>query len=299
MKLVELLAKELKVWPEGGLCDYCCQSDSNTEVFFGHPVGSIFLSERADETEGVTVSRAQWQAERDRQKGGEWKRHRGGRQPVDSDVRVEVRLRCGDTQEARAHAFLWPHTQCDSYANIMSYRVISKSQAEEVDTREYRGPFPCAPIGEPENAIEFDIEFPSGAFKLEAQVDQIDGPIKWRDAIVELEAREEDIQREIASLHKRLTDEGFQLIRKYPNDQQHEPSADMSNWRNWKAGDLIEMTADDWCDLSRDAQYDVESVSEEGFVIVDDLGDKRYLEYDGVTVFKDGRVPDFKFIRRP
>ena len=62
MKLVDILARELKVWPEDSSCDYCCQSDSSTEVFFGHPVGSIFLSERADETKDVEVTRAQWQA---------------------------------------------------------------------------------------------------------------------------------------------------------------------------------------------------------------------------------------------
>lgn len=62
MKLVDILALELKVWPEDYSCNYCCQSDSSTEVFFGHPAGSIFLSERADETKYVEVTRAQWQA---------------------------------------------------------------------------------------------------------------------------------------------------------------------------------------------------------------------------------------------
>lgn len=72
MKLVNILARELTVWPDNSSCDYCCQSDSTTEVFFGHPAGSVFLSERADETENVTVTRAQWQAAVDALKADEY-----------------------------------------------------------------------------------------------------------------------------------------------------------------------------------------------------------------------------------
>lgn len=73
--------------------------------------------------------------ERDRQKGGEWKRHRGGAKPKsvsDSDM-VEVRLRCGDTQTAYAGNFLWNYADCDHSVNITKYRVISQPQAEEVE----------------------------------------------------------------------------------------------------------------------------------------------------------------------
>ena len=67
MKLVDILARELKVWPEpksllSGSADYCCQSDNTTEVYFGYGRTPIFLSRRAEDTEGVRVTRAEWQA---------------------------------------------------------------------------------------------------------------------------------------------------------------------------------------------------------------------------------------------
>lgn len=67
MKLVDILALELKVWPEpksllSGSADYCCQSDNTTEVYFGYGRTPIFLSRRAEDTEGVRVTRAEWQA---------------------------------------------------------------------------------------------------------------------------------------------------------------------------------------------------------------------------------------------
>lgn len=67
MKLVDILARELKAWPApksllSGSTDYCCQSDNTTEVYFGHGRTPIFLSKRAEDTEGVRVTRAEWQA---------------------------------------------------------------------------------------------------------------------------------------------------------------------------------------------------------------------------------------------
>lgn len=67
MKLVDILARELKVWPEpktplNGGKDYCCQSDETTEVYFGFRRDSVRLSRRAENTIGVNVTRAEWQA---------------------------------------------------------------------------------------------------------------------------------------------------------------------------------------------------------------------------------------------
>lgn len=67
MKLVDILARELKVWPEpksllSGSADYCCQSDNTTEVYFGYGRTPIFLSRRAEDTEGARVTRVEWQA---------------------------------------------------------------------------------------------------------------------------------------------------------------------------------------------------------------------------------------------
>lgn len=67
MKLVDILARELKVWPEpkvdlNGGKDDCCQSDETTEVYFGFGRDSVRLSKRAENTIGVSVTRVEWQA---------------------------------------------------------------------------------------------------------------------------------------------------------------------------------------------------------------------------------------------
>ena len=67
MKLVDILARELKAWPEpkvplNGGKDYCCQSDETTEVYFGFRRDSVRLSKRAENTIGVNVTRAEWQS---------------------------------------------------------------------------------------------------------------------------------------------------------------------------------------------------------------------------------------------
>jgi len=283
MKLVELLATEIAEWHEKS--KYAMQ-DADGNIYFvkaGEPkwkeewgqwaIGAASISMNYDQArygENLSVSddfketkvtRAQWQAERDRQKGGEWKRHRGGKQPVADDVRVEVKLRDGDTQEAKACAFLWNHSDCDTYANIMQYRVISQPQAEEV---EYRGPFPCAPIGEAVNAIEYDIEFPSGVFTLEAKTDQIDGPIKWRDTINELDAYIEEFTREREALINRLAMEGFALL---PAIAAVMGISDVrvvgvEDYRKWESGDLVTCKVDYNRQFTKVRQYTVTSVGE-------------------------------------
>ena len=67
MKLVDILARELAEWPvkEGERnkeSDYCAQSDTTSQVFFCGRHGEIFLTERADETSEVRVTRSEWQA---------------------------------------------------------------------------------------------------------------------------------------------------------------------------------------------------------------------------------------------
>lgn len=67
MKLVDILARELKAWPEptvplNGGKDDCCQSDETTEVYFGYGREPVLLSKRAENTIGVSVTRAEWQA---------------------------------------------------------------------------------------------------------------------------------------------------------------------------------------------------------------------------------------------
>lgn len=255
MKLVELLARELSEWPKGvhafaqdqcadvypwtGVPEYDDDQwiiTDDCDVAMGSYI-SLDIDLAEDYATDI-VTRAQWQVERDRQKGGEWKRHRGMKQPVDSEAIVEVKLRCGDIQQGAAKEFIWSYGFCDVAANIMKYRIISQPQAEEV---EYRGPFPCAPIGETVNAMEFDIEFPSGSCSVESKTDQMETPFKWRDEVTELNAYIEKFTRERDALIERLAEEGFALI---PAMTPVMGVADISfPIDEWQIGDIVEVVS--------------------------------------------------------
>ncbi|MNU38993.1 hypothetical protein D3C71_276790 [compost metagenome] len=298
MKLVELLAKEMDKWPEGCTCGYCVQANESTEVFFGGPARSIFLSAMADDHEDARVTTEQWQAERDRQKGGEWKRHRGGVQPVpDGDRYVEVKLRSGDIQQARADAFIWTHKQCDVSANIMQYRIISQPQSEEVDVSTF-----CK--GENCNATAENIVH---SLECEAEHEashtgtwcQSLGPLAWRDTIVHCQAIIEDCEREIAKNENLLALEGFALIPAM-TPVAGVADVDMGDWRNWAKGDIVEVILPNDSGLSVGKQYTIQRVEDPEYIfgipvnVIDEEGNDHWPEDDE----GEGRLV-FKFIRRP
>ena len=248
MKLVELLAKEIDKWPDGVV--RICQSLVDSELYGDNSNGSCIFR-MYPESAGNTpisedsydyVSRAQWQSERDRQKGGEWKRHRGGSQPVDNAVYVEVKLRCGDVQQSHAQDFLWQHKECDVSANIMQYRVISQPQAEEVWVTEFKIP---------EGAkVEFargskidppkDHEWQTIGYVPELKKPESSGPLAWRDTINELDAYIEEFTREREALINRLAEEGFALIPAM-TAVMGVADVDMGDWRNWQEGDVVKV----------------------------------------------------------
>lgn len=270
MKLVEILAKKLDVWPTGAAISVQ-DGDARKTVKFGSKNAnpSIALmglkdvwqaiawkythesdfehSVLASDWETAIVTEAQWQAERDRQKGGEWKRHRGGKQPVDNDVYVEVYLRCGDIQQSHAQDFIWPHKECDRDANLTKYRVISQPQAEEVVVNNVY-------------AVDNTDHGPTEVQWTEAKTDQVDGPIKWRDTVNELDAYIEEFTREREALINRLAEEGFSLIPAM-TPVMGVDDVDMSDWRNWKAGDIVVCKTDNTGQFTKGLRYEVESVN--------------------------------------
>ena len=272
MKLVELLAKEMDKWPEGCTCGYCVQANESTEVFFGGPARSIFLSAMADDHEDARVTTEQWQAERDRQKGGEWKRHRGGKMPVADDVRVEVKLRDGDIHQSFARCFAWPHSACDVYANIMQYRIISQPQAEEVEVKDTT----------------------IGTLSYKISVDQIAGPLAWRDTIIHCQAIIEDCEREIAKNENMLALEGFALIPAM-TPAVGVADIDMSDWRNWKAGDELECVFSEVRNIYTVGEsYTVKGVEDDYAIVTDDT-----CGGEGTCHISSEDTSDIRFIRRP
>ena len=192
-----------------------------------HEDGAVYVVDDDDESAYIRECNLEL-VERDRQKGGEWKRHRGGKQPVENRVRVECKLRCGDIQQGASDDFLWPHADCDVSANIMQYRVISQPQAEEVEVKD---------IYAVDNT---NYGIPEVTF-CETKTDQIDGPLVWRDTVNELDAYIEEFTRERESLINRLALEGFALL---PAMTPVMGVADISfPIDEWQIGDIVEVVS--------------------------------------------------------
>lgn len=290
-KLVEVLARELSQWP--GNAEFLTLSRLDNEIYAGYNLydedDTYTLDPRQytknthDEDEAYPiVTRAMWQSERDRQKGGEWKRHRGGKCPVDSQTVVEIRQRNGDIEKFTANGFMWDHNgQKD---DIMSYRVISQPQAEEVEVKD-------TTIGTLGYTVDIDTSPAMQALnELSAKWDQVESPFKWRDTVNELDAYIEEFTRERDALIERLASEGFALIPPVVSVVSEFSGVDMSDWRNWKAGDVVE---------SREKEEDIHIG--EYYVLTEDVDPE-----DGEVYFNDSNGDDrhrdankYRFISRP
>lgn len=321
MKLVELLAMELDEWPDdAGDCvqdadrdgtiwflpsrrgeldfnsgSWLCKG-SNFDIMISRP------SELSSDYDTAIVTRKMWKAERDRQKGGERKRHRGGYQKLDDEVLVEVKLRNGDIFQAMSEDLVWAHHNCPACDNIMQYRIISQPQAEEVEMVSAKTieAMDATDRGEGRTFNSAQDLYAALDITSKAKTDQIDGPIKWRDTIIHCQAIIEDCEREIKRNVDLLDAEGLMMQTDSKKAMQHYVSdVDMSDWRNWKAGDVLKMLDDDWCDTSQGSEYEICSVHENGFNFIDDISDLRKVRIDGETVTADGHIDGFKFIRRP
>jgi hypothetical protein len=284
MKLVELLAMELVEWPEGAQTaiqdpdrdnTIWYQKEGHSPLYFesgawrGGSWFEILISEpstRASDYDEAMITRAQWQAERDRQKGGEWKRHRAGRnQPVMSDASVEVKLRCGDIQQGCAHEFIWLHSECDVAANITQYRVISQPQAEEVEVKELmsvtEGTFVRGPI-----SLNDEVIYPA-----EAQWQQSSGPLAWRDTIIHCQAIIEECEREIQRNVDLLDAEGLMMQTDSKKAMQNYLPTPIP-YADWQDGDIVRCIATgiSCADLTAGNEYTVVTRHGETGVIDDE-----------------------------
>jgi len=250
MKLVELLAKELKEWPEdGGPVAAVVQDPDRTACVRPHDDADEFafrqnewigvwhnsatartLSDLATDHATAIVTRAQWEAEKARIAGkvdGGWIRHKGVNQPVADWVKVEIRTRGGDFEVCSADGFAWGANGAEQ---IMAYRIHN-------------------PVEQP--AIEPAVVENVQAFNAQAELlyDPVaQGPLQWRDRIYELDTNRAELeatyQRQVGEIAKergelveRLAGEGLALV------EVVQPVEDMSDWRNWKVGDLVEVVS--------------------------------------------------------
>lgn len=293
-RLVEILAKELAEWPKG-LHAYAQDQCGSAYPWTGDPdfddgdwivnndagvsnVGPVLHKDQASDYSTSIVTKDQWQAERDKQNGGEWKRHRGNKQPIEGGLYIEAKLRCGDIQRGYAQDFIWPHAACDVEVNLMKYRVISQPQAEEVEVNKFCAGEKCSATAENivhSQQCQLEHEIAYTGFK----IDQIDGPIKWRDTVNELDAYIEEFTREREALINRLALEGFALI----------PAAgsvavvagDPTDWRNWKTGDTVKCTESDCANVYTVGRYyNVIDVTRDYAKVEDDCGPGSHCNID-------------------
>lgn len=279
MKLVEILGKHLKKWPDGSAYmvqdparDMDIWSCPNEPIWEGGEWGAkdgersfscqLYSIGLADDHSTAVITKDQWQAERDRQKGGEWKRHRGGKCPVDHRVQVEVKFRDGDIRKSHAGDFFgWKHGELDDKAaEVMQYRIISQPQAEEVEVIDFKIPTgakvemrcgdewstightpEAANIGTITYKVELDTSAATQAIdELTAKWDQIDGPLAWRDRIIHCQAIIEDCEREIQRNADLLDAEGLYMqLNAKVGMASGEPAA--IPFSEWKVGDIVEV----------------------------------------------------------
>jgi len=220
MKLVELLARELKEWPSGTKC-MAQNSDASAvmlksldvvyrnEIWVGADgfsiVGFRNLSELATDHATAIVTRADWQAEKARIAGkvdGGWKRHKRKSQPVSDGAIVEIRTRGGEYETCEASRFSWGAT---GNSQIMAYRIHNPAEQPAI-----------------EPAVVENVQ----AFNAQAELlyDPVaQGPLQWRDRIYELDTQRAELeatyQRQIGEIDgergdlvERLASEGLALV---------------------------------------------------------------------------------------
>jgi hypothetical protein len=168
-----------------------------------------------------------------------WIRHRGGKCPVDAGVKIEIRDRDGDIYEYNGIDLRWSHI--GSGGDIMAYRIHKPAEQPAIDP-----------------AVVDNVQAFNERAELRDDSKVLLGaqPLKWRDRITEIDGIVEELEEERVALVQRLEGEGFRLI-----ERAVQPAEDMSDWRNWKAGDQVKVIlANDCIGLWIDRVVTVRSV---------------------------------------
>ena len=301
MKLVQLLAKRLKEWPEG--VDVYAQ-DANGQIYpwVGIPqldeeewlcaVGAtIHQGDSWFGREDMTlcedhmtanVTKSQWQAEREKMNKPKWIRHRGGKCPVSDGVDVTYRLRGGYVGTVKSERLMWDHQKDES--DLMAYYVeeTKDQEVEEVKKTNFGTITYKLEIDATEATKEID--------SLVAKWGQIESPLKWRDAIIHCQAIIEDCEREIERNVSLLDAEGLMMQKDSKKAMQYyQTDIDMSDWRNWKEGDVFEVVKrTDYFTVGNRYSVKYTANTDAPITAIDDDGDEFCL-----------LMEEIKFIRRP
>lgn len=340
MKLVQLLAKELKEWPEddeGSDPILFITQNASGAIFSWNDNGELKFvdgqwymqgtipfddvifdgSEICSDCSSAIVREDQWHYEREKMNKPKWIRHRGGKCPVPCGTKVETRHRDGYictphfyTQNASSDVgmnLVWSHK--GDKMDIMAYRVIEETKDQEIEEVETidtaKAPTIEYAFGDKDSdpkdldwkqlgtlTYKLEIEATEATKEIDSLVakwGQIESPLKWRDAIIHCQAIIEDCEREIERNVNLLDAEGLMMQKDSKKAMQHyQTDIEMSDWRNWKRGDIISISNDP--DI-KDGEYKVTSIEE-----YDYDGDLPVQVTYGWADFSEANV---KFIRRP
>lgn len=301
MKLVQILARELKEWPEGA---YAAVQDNDIDktIWYleeGHKEirhsgeewvfeswFEILISEPsrlATDHATAIVNRADWEAEKARIAGkvdGGWKRHRGGKCPVVAGTRVSTKHRDGTITPVH-------HLTADPMARDVSLKTAWAHRKYRYDIMYYKPAEQPAPVSEPKGEV------------FTGTVESASGPLEWRDRIHELDSMraevEEVYQRQVSEIVKergelvgKLAGEGLALV-----EVAVQPVEDMSDPANWRKGDLVECCTDRWQGIYECGdQYEVIQASP--LCIADDCGGA-----DSYCFISEENAKHFKWHSRP
>lgn len=204
-----------------------------------------------------------------------WIRHRGGKCPVEAGVLVEVKTRDGKVYSETSDDVQWHHFK--HYRDVMRYRI--HKPAEHLS-----GFNPKEALESAENA---------GAIITVSMRDLHPGnPLIWRDRIHEIDRTIEALEEERVSLIQRLESEGLQLLQAKACCAV--PVEDMSDWRNWKAGDLLECLTSEYEGVYEKGKvYEVKAVHSQYAQVLDDCA------VGSCCSINDNHRTKFKFHSRP
>ena len=299
MKLVQLLAKELKEWPDNNLAEFAAlfvaqdydgvivTLDPGENPDVAQRIGGVWSGaswtggdlkfDVAEDHKTSIVTRDQWQAEREKMNKPKWIRHRGGKCPVADGVDVTYRLRGGYVGTVQSEGLMWDHQKDES--DLMAYYIEEAKDQEIEEVKDTN-------IGTITYKLEIDAtEATKEIDSLVAKWGQIESPLKWRDEIIELEAYEEEFRREREKLIRKLESEGFKMI-DHMAPVYGEALVDMDNWENWENGDVIEVINESKSSNAKPGLYMITGFESSHPKI--ELGGRYFPEY-----------ANMKFIRRP
>lgn len=197
---------------------------------------------------------------------------------------------CGDhglIDQSDAAAYFEKAATCEDHDSAIVTREqwdfernkISQPQAEEVEVTNEKILKPAI------DALE----------NMTAQWEQSSGPLAWRDTIIHCQAIIEDCERDIQRNVDLLDAEGLMMQTDSKKAMQaYAPDVDMSDWRNWKVGDVVECLTDSYGGVyTKGQQYKVKSVNRDDFDVFDNYGETSSCRW------YDSDCDGLKFVSRP